>query len=82
MPASTVIAGGSTTFTVTFSPILLTGIRNATINIVNDANHALVLAIQQNQDAQKAAAKAAKAQAGPSTPKKADQTLSTRIVKR
>jgi TP901 family phage tail tape measure protein len=49
------------------------------INIVNDANHALVLAIQQNQDAQKAAAKAAKAQAGPSTPKKADQTLSTRI---
>jgi hypothetical protein len=49
------------------------------IKIVNDANHALVLAIQQNQDAQKAAAKAAKAKAGPSTPKEAQQTLSTRI---
>jgi TP901 family phage tail tape measure protein len=47
--------------------------------IVAAANNALVTSIQQNQDAQKAAAKAAKAQAGPSTPKKADQTLSTRI---
>lgn len=46
------------------------------IKIVNDANDALVLALQQNAQAQTTAAQTA---AVPSGPKRAEQTLSTRI---
>ena len=48
------------------------------INIVNDANDALVTALQQNAQAQATAARAAAAPSGPST-RPAQQTLSTRV---